>query len=275
VLPEFSLNEFEPTGHERTDKAFEKLKKLFKASRNVLPSVLFGMIVERLELLSYVSADELECLFFALELLRSAEVNGEVTCTADAAAFLNGLTTDNKQERSLRFELAENSVKITNLHKVKGLEANVVKLADPDNNDLPPSIATVRSGCKAETYVFSCCNLAATDKYFRDEYDTESEACIAEKERLIYVAATRARSILLAAKPEGCVNFWSFLADRAEKELEYDVPEKCDKVSDPIKMSDIYAGTDDPFAGVKTSRSYLPWREIIQGSSEQSCLDEI
>ena len=216
VLPEISLIAFKPTGHERTDRAFEKLTKLFRASRCVLPSVLFGKTVEELELLSHISSDALECLYFARELLRAAEADGTVCSIAEAANFLNGLITDNKQERSLRFELAENSVKIANLHKVKGLEANVVILAAPAKEDPGPGVTTVRDGGKAETFVFYCKKLAVTNTYFRDEYNEECLAGIAEKERLIYVAATRARSILLVADTGDEQNYWQFLAERAE-----------------------------------------------------------
>ena len=257
VLPEISLISFKPTGHERTDKAFEKLTKLFKASRYILPSVLFGKAVEELELLSHISSDALECLYFARELLRSAEADGTVCSIAQAAGFLNGLITDNKQERSLRFELAENSVKIANLHKVKGLEANVVILAAPSLKDFAPSIATVRDDGRAETFVFNCKGLAATNKYFRDEYNEESLAGTAEKERLLYVAATRARSILLVADPGEELNYWSFLSERAEQEFSFTVPDFDNADKGTEDAAAVCAGAADPFKGAASKdRSY-------------------
>lgn len=257
VLPVFSLIKFKPTGHERTDRAFEKLKKLYDISKKLLPSVLFGKIITELDLLSHISADELECLFFARELLRGAETSGDVSGTADAAAFLEGLTTDNKQERSLRFELAENSVRIANLHKVKGLEANVVILASPDKKSFPPSVTTIRKPGSAETFAFSFSNEFTvpevyTNRYFRDEYDAEETAGEAEMDRLIYVAATRARSILLVALTDSGQNYWSFLAERAEKELEYDIPDDDVKETEKVKVSDIKAEAADPFAEAKS-----------------------
>ena len=254
-LPDISLVRFKPTGYRRIDDAFDTLCRLYKASNNVLPSVLYGMITEELKLLTHISADDLESLYYARELLRSGESDGSVCSIKAACELLYSFSNNDKKERSLRFEPAQNSVKIANLHKVKGLEANIVILAAPDMSEHSPEVTTIRTDTSAQTFVFDCKKCAVTNTYFRDEYNDEARAGVAEKERLIYVAATRARSVLLVAKPYQGSNYWSFLSNRAEEEYEYETPDHSDTDKPSLNVSNIYDTHTDLFAKCVSKQS--------------------
>jgi ATP-dependent helicase/nuclease subunit A len=102
-------------------------------------------------------------------------------------------------------------VRVMNLHKVKGLEANVVFLACPfGDNDFPPDIHVDRSGDKVVGY------LPIPKKIGEHQNKTvalppnwdvlqarEAEFDRAEKLRLRYVAATRAGCVLVVTNYEG------------------------------------------------------------------------
>ena len=253
TLPELTLYSDKSTGSERIDKAISALRELLKASRSILPSALFGRLINELKILRRVRADELECLCFARELLRSTEVSGEVSSLNDAADMLAELLVS-KPERTLLFELTANSVQIANLHKVKGLERNIVILADALGKSREPDRNVLRRGGRAESCIFKCLDdnfipIVSTNTYFTDRYEDELKAAAAEGERLLYVAATRARSVLIisdAKGSRGSINKWEFLMDYAEGSLEYTAPGGTDTLEE-VSASVLCESFEDPF----------------------------
>lgn len=117
---------------------------------------------------------------------------------------------------------AANVVRLMNLHQVKGLEAPVVFLIDPvDETDIPPDLYVDRSGDTSRGYVairerknYSTRDIALPRGW--DAFATEEVAFRqAERKRLLYVAATRAKSILVAGvrmKNGERKGVWSVLA---------------------------------------------------------------
>lgn len=191
-------------GSEELCLAVNKLKSLVSASYSLSPSALFSKAMDELRIADRCGADSLEYLYFALELLRNAETAGEVMSVSDGAAFISQLLGGNDTERCLSLQRDENKVHIANLHKVKGLEAPVVILAhpykrhfDPDRrNEHRPEGDTVRffrlSGRDNEITITS-----AETKKFPAAFELEKASADAETLRLLYVAATRARNVLL------------------------------------------------------------------------------
>jgi ATP-dependent helicase/nuclease subunit A len=147
----------------------------------------------------------------AFELLRAAEA--EEWSAAEAVDCLERIVSSEEKHDGLDARPAGGAlVRVMNLHKVKGLEAPVVFLADPSGrSDRPPSIHIDRSGGEARGYMKITVPsgqwsrrtvgapgewdaLASAEKRFLD----------AEETRLLYVAATRAGSALVVsgrAKP--------------------------------------------------------------------------
>ncbi len=136
----------------------------------------------------------------ALELLRHAEA--DLRTTADLVTCLDRLVTQEENHDSIPAVPPRSSVvRVMNLHKVKGLEAPVVFLADPSGKSAHPvSLFIDRSGPTVSGYMTvqgtapgsSAAAILAQpvgwDALARKEQDFQD----AEELRLLYVAATRA-----------------------------------------------------------------------------------
>lgn len=264
--PVFSLYSFKPTGDERLDKAFAALNELYKKKDAYAPSVLCSIIIKELGLLEKLPADNPESLFFALELLREAETKGEISSLSEAADMLKEMIYSKKHERTLRFDGAGDIVRIANLHKVKGLEENIVILADGLKSEHGPEQRVERTEDGYNSYIFSCTENSITyikTAMYGDKNAEEKQALIAESERLLYVAATRARSALIVADAEGTnkPNRWRFLAENTDEVIDYPDTETA-FVKQEIKASDIAKKAADPFGDspslVKSYRIVLP-----------------
>lgn len=212
--------------NEPVTAAIEQLKLLVHFSHNLSATSLFTAILEELHIFKYVSTKNLEYVYFALELLRSAENKGQFASVSQAADFLETLISDDSDaERAISLTRNENRVHIANLHKVKGLEAPVVILADPYKTDQEPDIRVQQQDSKSLCWIFSVregfSTLLSCNGY-KDAKDDEAACLEAEKKRLLYVAATRAKQVLLVAnaitskgESDG-KNPWKFFVDRCE-----------------------------------------------------------
>lgn len=222
----YDLNLFSPCtdAHPLSD-ALKKLKHLVQRSRKLSAAALFSVILEELEIFKYVGVKNLEYVYFALELLRSAESSGQFASQAQAADYLETLITDaSNAERTISLTQNENRVHIANLHKVKGLEAPVVILADPQMRNLPPTVRVEQDKPRPKCWLFKI-----GTNCFCVGYDTQKEmetACIeAERDRLLYVAATRAKQVLIVAdalNSNGKSNKnapWKFFVDRCKDDF--------------------------------------------------------
>ncbi len=206
--------------------AMQSLKKLAGRARYLSASALFMTIIDSLELFRHVSTANLPYIYFAQELLRTAEAGGTFATLPQAATFLEGLIqNESDAERTISLTRNENRVHIANLHKVKGLEAPIVILADPATINKTPSIRVTHTDAGPGCHIFevssSLSTLFSYSGFAAEKAD--EQACLdAEKNRLLYVAATRARRVLLVAnelKSDGSANdanLWKFFVDRAE-----------------------------------------------------------
>ena len=173
---------------EHLSEIINKLDLLKEEVQNYSPTVIFEKISERLNIIDNVENVEISYYYFALELLRSAEKDGVVLEMKDMADFFEGLFNDN-EEREMLLEKADNSVQLANLHKVKGLEASVVILGSPKTKKDPPGTEwkIERENGEVKRYYY-------LSKEMKEEENKHKEA---EKIRLKYVAATRARNALI------------------------------------------------------------------------------
>jgi ATP-dependent helicase/nuclease subunit A len=140
-----------------------------------------------------------------LEFLASAERMG-VTSFAELVSFLETLIDAGIEEEIDLYPWDDQTVRIMNLHKAKGLEAPVVILANPTKGaGFAPSIHISRAGEKPCGYF-----LIQKRKFYRDEIlgqpagwehfsQKEKEYLEAEENRLLYVAATRAKNLLVVS----------------------------------------------------------------------------
>lgn len=187
-------------------KHMERLRELSRKAINLSPAALFAEILDGYEVYRYVPAEKLEVVFYTLEILRNAEKSGEVVSLKDGIKFLNKLicgSTD--QERCLSLDDTKNCVHMANLHKVKGLEAPIVILASASSNSRGTSLRVIHGENGSEGYIFTVTGETSKGntkthfgtKEFADEKSDEDVAGNAERDRLVYVAATRARNALI------------------------------------------------------------------------------
>ena len=185
----------------------EEMKTLYHIAQRLSPAALFSKIMDDYKVYEIAEAENLEVVYYTLELLRNAERSGIVVSLKDGAAYITELIGGvSGEERCLSLNDDRDAVHMANLHKVKGLEAPVIILsaATMFNNSNDKRIVHGDNG--SEGYLFGLPkpdeNGVAKGNYFEtkefpDELSAEKSSGIAENQRLIYVAATRARNVLI------------------------------------------------------------------------------
>lgn len=201
----------------------EELKQYAKRAKSLSAAGLFTMLLEEQKVFARVSARNTECVFFALELLRNAEITGEVTSIKDAAIYLDKLVNGkSNQERSLHFDSDSNCVHLANLHKVKGLEAPIVIFADPMGKGPIPNKRIDYQSDPPQGWLFSIDSAITYD--YPIEKDLEKAALEQEIIRLLYVASTRACNALIISKLDDKsdstnIDFWELLNSYADENI--------------------------------------------------------
>ena len=231
-ISEEELNEFTAKGgslnvYSETDadgcteikSALGTLSNIVKESRGLSPIAVLNLIEKEYHVFSKNGAYGLEYYLFADEKLRSSESNNEVLSLKAASEYLVNLALNNtKEERCLSVLKDENKVHIANLHKVKGLEAPVVILADgrkKPNMTIKIRMSDIQNGKECRII-----QIDGTDYgLFDDEVQKEKDCLTAERDRLLYVAATRAAQCLVISdhrtgKDGPAASYWRNLLDR-------------------------------------------------------------
>jgi ATP-dependent helicase/nuclease subunit A len=172
-------------------------------------------------------------LLHAVDRVRAAVESGFTL--AEAAEALQDAAQESSEVESWPLEPGrQDVVRVMNLHKAKGLEAEVVFLADPKGGyEAAPDIRVLREGTgtgflpivrKSDT------SWARTTLAIPPDWDVhaaeEQKYLDAEEDRLLYVAATRAKEVLVvgrATRP-GKNGAWSGLDDFLAGVPELSVP---------------------------------------------------
>jgi ATP-dependent helicase/nuclease subunit A len=190
--------------------AFVSLCRYRDWSRSLPAVAAVEKISEDLGLLPYALSGSMGksragCIILAMELLRRHEQAGPAGFAA-AAAFLERHLSDGTEEE-LAIEGGRTAcVRIMNLHKAKGLEAPVVILANPGKRTThTPSLHVTRVA--GEPLAHICLQhkkdegkpsrILAEPAGWETHAMEENKYQQAEEIRLLYVAATRAKNILV------------------------------------------------------------------------------
>ncbi len=253
--------------------AFEVLKKLSSKAKYLSPAAAFSVAMDELRVLEKTGADCLEYLYYALELLRAAETSGEVSSLKEAGSFIRSLIENDATERCISLMRDDDRVHIANLHKVKGLEAPVVILAQPRCSDNKPADRTEHTPDGSKHWIFklskktgSASFTCAQTEAFQPVYESEEMSMDAEDVRLLYVAATRARNALIiaeAVKADGTranKNPWEPLLSSIDGNFFEFVPPRNgipEKVNNKVSAAELYeqAANDDIFANSSSEKA--------------------
>ena len=177
----------------------KEIHKYSFRAKEMTPASVFTMLLEEQRVFARAGTHNAEYVYFALELLRSAETDGTVSSIEEGAAYIASLVNnESAEERCIQLRRDANRVHIANLHKVKGLEAPVVILADPSPRFGRADSRVDYSTDPPESYMFALDRSLRTTEY-AEEREKEEEVLEAENLRLLYVAATRAKNILVVS----------------------------------------------------------------------------
>lgn len=191
-------------GCEKLAAALTALSKLRQKANLLSPVAAIEMLADEIKVLTLGGADYYECFIQARELLREAESANSVLTIKEAAEYLDKIITGiSGQERCLSLNQNNNAVRVANLHKVKGLEAPVVILATAEKKDYNPEYHIAFDGSTKKCYIncisgdFFNSRMIDSDNLYINEIEEEKNFSEWEYKRLLYVAATRARNILV------------------------------------------------------------------------------
>jgi ATP-dependent helicase/nuclease subunit A len=162
----------------------------------------------------------------ALELIRSAQATH--VSMLDLLEYLERLVKGEQKHDGIPVRPTEGSVvRLMNLHKVKGLEAPIVFLADPTGNFKHPiDLHIDRSGDSVRGYMavieprqegsHARPRIIALPTDWPRQEEAESDFQRAENDRLLYVAATRAGTCLIVSERGKLANEnpWRSLAEK-------------------------------------------------------------
>lgn len=192
------------------EEKMKALQKLYYKAMKLSPAALFTEIMDSFEVYRIAQAENLEVLYYTLELMRNAEKAGLIVSAKDGADYIASLIAGNSdEERCLSLNDNKDAVHMANLHKVKGLEAPVVILAAASARGGSTATKRFEHGeAGSEGYVFKLNKNKESFAYFEtsdyeDKAAEEKAALQAEGLRLVYVAATRARNALIVCDSYG------------------------------------------------------------------------
>lgn len=221
----------------RVDEALRALRKYAEWTRSVPALSALSRILDDMGLIAAAAgggtsggAIRSGTLIKLLETLQQ-----DADAAVDWAALterLVKLTEDEALESASLFSGSGAAVRIMNLHKAKGLEAPVVFLACPCGNvdhdatehidrlaEPPKGYFTISK--QRDSYTSE---VIAQPVGWAERNETERLFMHAETERLLYVAATRAKQLLIVSQypSRPAIDPWSLLAGSLQHQLELD-----------------------------------------------------
>lgn len=199
---------------------FNKLVHLYFATKDMSYSAKFLYLIENINLFDRHNYEYLEYVYYAYELIKQEINNGLCKSPEEIIKFVSDISGENAEyERCFNvLSTPGGKVHIANLHKTKGLEAPVVILAAPKKKTSPKKnkYRIERDAENSSVYIFSIdspinqnASITTSSKYGKEsdiknnkesKYVDEDRSNQSETRRLEYVAATRAKNVLIISK---------------------------------------------------------------------------
>jgi ATP-dependent helicase/nuclease subunit A len=218
---------------ERIAAGLRVIREAIKDAQQHPPAAAIARLFDRLGLLPLAASRERPGtrsgnLLLALNIARESSARGE--SLAAIVEQFDDLLLSNPDIEELDVDPARtDAVRLMNLHQVKGLEASVVFLIDPaDEYDFETDLFVDRSGEESRGHFVVMKEWGRGKKVLAappgwDGYEqTEKDFKAAEKMRLLYVAATRAKRMLIVGyrqTKKGSSGAWRELANRVRERL--------------------------------------------------------
>ena len=205
----FSVTHRPAEAESAAGRALLKLHEWWQTSQRQPADVLVEQILDDTGLLAYAASQPLGdaragALLHVVEALREASVTGAAGLT-DAIEHLELLLEQEAPDAPLRPGRTD-AVRVMNVHKAKGLEANVVVLAAPlDAGEHAPTVHVRRGEGDRATggvVIAGAGRVVAQPPGWDEMAAAESVFAEAERARVLYVAATRAKRELVVARRE-------------------------------------------------------------------------
>jgi ATP-dependent helicase/nuclease subunit A len=264
-------------------ETFDRLKRYFGWLHTYPPVAAIERIVDDLGLMALAAArpgghEQAGSLAKALEILRSRQI--VLWSLSDLLKVLRGLVDEEEKQDSISVRNQESDcVRVMNLHKVKGLEAPIVFLADPSGeHTYPSSLHIDRSGDR----VFGYLRVARRVGEFQSENvaypvgwaakaDVENEFSEHEKTRLLYVAATRAGVQLVVSMRDKRENQnpWGSFGEHLPADLQLPLPQPATRID--LSSLDLHA-SEWAAAAEQISRD---WKQCAAATYSRSAAKQL
>jgi ATP-dependent helicase/nuclease subunit A len=220
--------------------AFARLRRYAKLLAKLPPAAAAEIAASELGLVAEACAGpagniDAGSMSKAIELMRAARADN--WSASDLIERLGAIISREQTYDGAPAKWHESSVvRVMNLHKAKGLEAPVVFLAGPSGAARHEPILRIdRSSGGAEGYIIARgqrrgraagLTLAAPPEWAQRHANEESKFQEAEKDRLMYVAATRAGAMLCVSCRSSHDNYnpWSFFKESLKDAVELEDP---------------------------------------------------
>ncbi|HET7603919.1 MAG TPA: UvrD-helicase domain-containing protein, partial [Gemmatimonadales bacterium] len=203
----FAISEPPADASSRCGAALATLYEWWRTSRRLAPDLLVEHLLDATGLLPLAAGLSLGdaragALLHLVELLRRESAAAGLSLPR-AVELIETALEVSSAETPLRPGRRE-SVRVMNLHKAKGLQSRVVVLAAPvAQSEHPPSVHVRRDGAGAATggmVISSEDRILAQPTGWQEMAAREAEFAQAERQRLLYVAATRAERELIVSQ---------------------------------------------------------------------------
>ena len=220
-------------------KCLRELNKWWRWTKEFAASAAMEKIFEDSGIVNYLASSEMGSskagnVLKLLEFLRSRERDGR-TAFSDVVEYMEELVEVTEvQEMSLTPGRVE-AVRLMNLHKAKGLEAPVVFLANPVGSkyfEPDKHVVRLEEGGPKGYFLFKKRNwftsrILSQPVDWAERMREEKLYEAAEEERLMYVAATRAKNMLVVSTYKGNLTrkAWELLDEYLEDVEELVIPE--------------------------------------------------
>jgi ATP-dependent helicase/nuclease subunit A len=237
-IPDTLENDFK----QRLQDTFGKLRMYYFWCSQLLPVNALEKIMIHSGLQPYACGDMGEDnkaneLYFILEHLRKSDITDFYTYDGMVETLEKIWESGIEEELDMLAE--ENTVRIMNLHKAKGLESPVVFLAIPyhTNHQEPEHyierLTEIPQGhfLVKRAHLYGKGKIIAQPEKWKEYCQLETSYLQAEETRLLYVAATRAKNLLLISslgqdKSSNRNNPWKSLLKNIQPEMVLEIPEK-------------------------------------------------